>query len=237
MDLGWLAVVFVSDIFDGVSGIVEFGDDVGGNASACNDGAAKGDSGVDDEGLFFGAHARHGLDEGEEAFGDAVFVPVNAGEEVFKAVAHDELAGAGGVDQAAYGFDEEIDAVGLELNLGEGVGGVKFLAEVVDCFSGFVEADAVIFADGAEDVGFDEVNEGELGEVGVGALDDGGEGFGAGFGGVGSACEPGAESRRRNLKVAGGVGYRVDGGVVNLIVPGGWHVRPLVLGGSRYFKF
>ena len=237
MDLVGLAVVFVSDVFDGVACVVEFGNDVCGNAGACDDGAAKGDSGVYDEGLFFDAHAGHGLDEGKEAFGDAVFVPVNAGEEVFEAVAHDELAGAGGVDQAAYGFDKEIDAIGLELNLGEGMRGVKFLAEVVDRFSGFVEANAVIFANGAEDVGFDQVGEGELGEVWVGSLDDGGEGFRAGFGGVGAACEPGAERRRRNLEVAGGVGYRVNGGVVDLVVPGGWHVRPLVLGGSRYFKF
>jgi hypothetical protein len=52
-------------------------------------------------------------------------------------------------------LDEEIDAIGAELTVGEGMGDLELGFDVVKGGANFVKLDLVVFADGTEVVDFD----------------------------------------------------------------------------------
>ncbi len=121
------------------------------------------------------------------------------------------LAGFGGVDQGAVVFCEEIDAIGAELAVGEGMGDLELGFDVVEGGANFVELDLVVFADGAEDVDFNQIGEGEEAGLLVWGGDEGLEVLAALGGFVAAACDPRSDCPRWNAEVAGGFTDGVGG--------------------------
>lgn len=99
-------------------------------------------------------------------------------------------------------FGEEIDTIGAKLAVGEGMVDLEFGFDVVEGGAHFVELNLVIFADGAKDVDFDQVGEGEKAGFLVGCEDEGLEVLAALTGLVAPSRDPRSNCPRWNAKIA-----------------------------------